>query len=270
MNSERAIEQEKELLLRRHNKVAKVKLNTAKIDIPDNILAILCSTTQRSNEQKELLEKYRKQTIGALLEESSMLHAQRLQKAKRTREANMEKDPRYVRHMGIWINTALPSSKLSRETYAHISNKSTLYSRCDVRVMQSTGQGSHIYIDETDGTVRYTDEYCLLHQQRCLQNFDINMQRYQKLDHQSFDQALTKFVRGRKFKEVHSLEDPICTTHPWEAKPNIVGFVYIIVLDEYKQAYIGITEQTVQDRILQHWKKKNLLTALSGEMLKIR
>lgn len=263
MNRERAFEKEIELLLRRHNKVAKAKLTKVNIDIPDNILEILCSSTQRSDEQKKLLESFRAQALGILFEESKQLHAERLQKAKRTKEANMENDPRYTRHMGIWVNTTLPSSKISRETYAHINNRSTVHSRYDVKLVQSRNQTPHIYIDDSDGSVRYTEEYCLWHQQRCLQNYDINMQIYQKLDHQSFDQALMKFVKGRKFQEVLSLEDPICTTYPQEGNRNIVGFVYIMVLDEYKQVYIGITAtQTVQGRILQHWKKKKAFDRL--------
>lgn len=262
MNRERAIEKEKELLLRRHNKVAKAKLSIANIDIPDSILEILCSITQRSKEQKKLLESFRVQALDVLFKESKQLHAQQLQKAKRTREANMEKDPKYIRHMGIWVNTTLPSSRISRETYAHINNRSTIYSRSDVMLMQLRGQTPHIYIDETDGSVRYTEKYCLWYQQQCLQNFDINMQRYQELDHQDFDLVLMKFVNGRQFQEVYSLEDPICTIYPWEDEQNIVGFVYIMVLDEYKQVYIGITERTVQNRILQHWKKKKAFDRL--------
>ena len=255
MNHERAIEKEKELLLRRHNKVAKVKLNTANVDIPDNILEILCSTTQRSEEQKELVANFRKQAIAALLEESNQMHAQRLQKAKRTREANKEKDPRYVRHMGIWINSELPSSKLSRETYATINNRSTVISRCEAIQRLTKGPNPTIFLDETDGSVRYTESYCLMHRQRCLQNFDINMKRYQEIDPRDFNQALLKFVKGRKFQEVSSLMDPICTTDPWK-ECSVAGFVYIMVLDEYKQVYIGITERTVQERIQQHWRKK--------------
>lgn len=255
MNRERAIEKEKELLLRRHNKLAKTKLTKANIDIPDNILEILCSITQRSEKQKKQLESFRAQALDILFEESKQLHAQRLQKAKRTKEANMEKDPRYIRHMGIWVNTTLPSSKISRETYARINNRSTLYSLYEAKLMQSRGYAPHIYIDETNGAVRYTEKYCLWYQQQCLKNFDINMKRYQELDHQIFDIVLMKFVNSRKFQEIYSLEDPICTIYPWEDERNIVGFVYIMVLDEYNQAYIGITEQSVQSRILQHWKK---------------
>ena len=256
MTREQVIEKEKALLLARHNKVAKVKLKVADIDIPDEIVEILHSTTRKSDLQKVKLNSYREKTIETLLEKSNQLYTERLQKAKRTREANMEKDTRYVRHMGIWVNTTLPSSKLTRKAYAVINNRNTVTPLYIAQQILSKGQNPTIFIDETDGSVRYTEEYCLKYQQLCLQNFDINMKRFQQLDHQDFDKTLMKFVKRRQFQEVHSLEESICTAASWDEDARLAGFVYIMVLDEYKQVYIGITEQTVQKRIQQHWKKK--------------
>ena len=264
MQREQAIRKETELLLRRHNKVAKVQLKEIQLSIPDDILDILCLTAKKSEKQKRRIEQFRNETVTQLLEQSSQIHAERLQKSRRTREANLAKDSRYKRHFGLWINTTLPSAKISRDTYATIHDRSTVLSRYDVlRSMQAAEKPiAYAYIDETDGSVRYTPEYCLTHQKRCLQNFDINMQRFQALDHGEFKQLLEKFAKGRKFQEIHSLDEQICTEPAWDSDADIVGYVYIMVLDEYHQAYIGITETSVKNRITQHWRNKRAFDRL--------
>ena len=196
-----------------------------------------------------------------LLEYSEQIRSERLAKATRTRETRMENDPRYVRHFGQWIDTSRPTSKLTRDTYASINNRSSIYSYSDGLCELRDGNTT-IYLDENDHCVRYTEEFCSKHQQRCLENFDLNMARFQALDHTDFDRVLLKFAKGRKFREVTSLDDPICTTSPFADGVNLAGFVYIMVLDEYKQVYIGITESTVKQRILQHWKQRRAFDRL--------
>lgn len=90
----------------------------------------------------------------------------------------------------------------------------------------------------------FTEEYVAKHYQDCIRNFDLNMAFFEKLDYAQFDRYLTAFVKKNKFREVTDLQD-------------IAGKsgIYILVLDKYKQVYIGKSESAkgMKSRILHHW-----------------
>lgn len=261
MTHKQAIEKELMLLLRRHNKNAKVKLKNAEVIIPEEILDLLCQKEARSSVQKVIIEDFRRKALEQLYERSTQLYKERQEKAKRTREANLEKDPRYVRHFGIWVNTELASARISREHYAMINKRPTVVSDAQAKYMIENGHDYPVRIDDESGDIFYTDEWCLQHQAKCLENFDINIKKYASLDFEDFEKALMRFVKGRKFQEIFSLDESICTEFPGYST-HIVGFVYIMVLDAYKQVYIGITANTVKCRIEQHWKGKRAFDRL--------
>lgn len=104
----------------------------------------------------------------------------------------------------------------------------------------------------------YTDEYIDRHYKNCMENFDLNMQYFEKLDYDKFDKYLRRFVKKNKFIEIMDL-----------AEVNGKRGAYILVLDEYKQAYIGISssEKGIKGRILQHWsKQKEFSRLLNGRV----
>lgn len=104
----------------------------------------------------------------------------------------------------------------------------------------------------------YTDEFLKSHYQRCMDNFDLNMNYFSKLDYNKFNDYLIKFVKKEKFIEIDDLE----------TVTNKTG-VYILVLDKYKQVYIGISDSMkgIKNRILQHWsKKKEFARLLNGSV----
>ncbi|MBP3619559.1 MAG: hypothetical protein J6J24_02740 [Clostridia bacterium] len=76
-------------------------------------------------------------------------------------------------------------------------------------------------------------------------NFDLNMRFFEALDEKEFNAELNNFLkRNSKFVEVNDLRDIYYKS----------GY-YIMVLDKYKQIYIG-TSFHVGKRIEEHWKKR--------------
>ena len=89
----------------------------------------------------------------------------------------------------------------------------------------------------------YTDKYVDAHYNDCMYNFDLNMKFFDKLDSDVFNKKLDKLVKKYNLVEIKDLDSL-----------NASG-VYIMVLDEYKQVYIGIS-QDIKKRIIKHWSTK--------------
>lgn len=90
----------------------------------------------------------------------------------------------------------------------------------------------------------YTNEWVENHYCNCMYNFDLNMKFFSSLNHDDFNKYLLSFVKKNRFKEIDDLKTVL----------DIEG-VYILVLDEYKQVYIGVSSN-IKRRILQHWSGK--------------
>ena len=69
-------------------------------------------------------------------------------------------------------------------------------------------------------------------------NYELNLKYFDSLKVEEFNEYLTKFTKKNKFEEVFDL-------NKYE---NIPG-IYIMVLDNYKQVYIGISESNIKKRI---------------------
>lgn len=93
----------------------------------------------------------------------------------------------------------------------------------------------------------YADEYLEKHYKNCMTNFDLNMAYFDSLNYDEFNRYLLDFVRKKKFIEITNLSDV----------SDKIG-AYILVLDKYKQVYIGISSSGngIKGRILQHWSKQ--------------
>ena len=84
-----------------------------------------------------------------------------------------------------------------------------------------------------------------------MKNYDLNMSYFSRLDFDEFNKFLLKFVKKHRLIEIDDLG----------ILSGKAG-VYMLVLDKYKQAYIGISDSAngIKGRILQHWsRKKNLV-----------
>ncbi len=146
-------------------------------------------------------------------------------------------------HFGIPVRaTRGLSLRMTRDTYARINKRSSTYlpREVDPKLWDAT----HDLYDDPDHRI-YTDEFCATMQERVLANFDLNMAHFASLDHGEFDAALQRAVASQpRMVEVTDLTE-------WDSVPGL----YIMVLDEYRQAYVGATDASVGilKRIKQHW-----------------
>ena len=136
-------------------------------------------------------------------------------------------------HFGMRLVKKKYSLELLRDEFALISTKPSL-PILDTLIQQNA------YTDELGR--EYRKEWCLAYRELCLQNYDLNMRYFKLLDSQGFNNALEEFFKKHcKFSEIEDL-----------SRCDKVSGYYVLVLDKYKQAYIGKSED-VKKRIRQHW-----------------
>lgn len=140
-----------------------------------------------------------------------------------------------MEHFGIKLQNKGKAFRLTREEFALISTKPSLPY---FEVLQRNGA----YIDNA-GRV-YAQTWCNHYRELCLKNYDLNMRYFSKLDTKDFENALEIFLLN------HS---------QFEAVSNLCNYAgaegyYIMVLDEYKQVYIG-KSTNIKSRIMAHWTK---------------
>lgn len=133
--------------------------------------------------------------------------------------------------------------RMSRDRYARINKRSSL--RPWPREMNPELWDSLDRFYEDAEHRIYTDQWCETMQAQALENFDLNMAHFASLEASEFEVALERAVKSRRgLVEVTDLNE-------WEG----VAGLYIMVLDEYRQAYVGATDARVGvlKRIKQHW-----------------
>lgn len=123
-------------------------------------------------------------------------------------------------HFCVNLKKEINELKLTKDNYVSVNDKSSI----------------------NKGVV-YSEEWCMAHQKKCLDNFKLNMSYFASLDKNKFDSTVDTFVDDFKFAEVRNLNDYM----------DEEGY-YLMILDEYKQAYIGISGN-IKRRIMQHWSK---------------
>lgn len=149
-------------------------------------------------------------------------------------------------HFGLTVRAGSRNGlRIDRETYARINKRSSTYMRPEQVSPEIWDWLSEGYEDE--GHRIRTDGWCEAQQARALENYDLNMAYFASLDHAEFDAALSESVATQRgMKEVTDL-------NKWDG----VGGIYVMVLDDYRQAYVGVTQSIggVKERIRQHWSK---------------
>lgn len=118
-------------------------------------------------------------------------------------------------HFGLTVN--LNNSNINRKTYASLDKGISQYRRKPF--------------------TENLEEY----QAKCLLNFDYNMAFFEHLNKKDFNNELNKLIT-KNFIEIHDLN----------MRDEIKG-IYIMVLDNYKQIYIGQTTWCIKKEILRHW-----------------
>ena len=151
-----------------------------------------------------------------------------------------------INHFGIWLKN-MPTLRISRENYAVIDKCNSLWRPGRVewykKIYKDPKARKKVYDDEDCRF--HSDNWCEEHRKNCLENFDYNMAFFAQLDKQAFEEALQQLlIKNKKIKEVSDLKD-------YER----VSGLYIMVLDEYKQVYIG-QASNIRRRIVSHWSRK--------------
>ena len=141
-----------------------------------------------------------------------------------------------MKHFGVNLVQRKYSFKLNREEFAMINIKSSF----TVPLTGLVEKGA--YADESGKT--YKEEWCKEYREICLKNYDFNMKYFDGLDKTEFESAVCDFLENNKeFQKVDDLN----------LLAGKSGY-YLMVLDEYKQVYIGKTDD-IKKRIMQHWSK---------------
>ncbi len=139
-----------------------------------------------------------------------------------------------MEHIGLKLSKSKYSYHLVREEFALINTKPSM--PYQYRLMKE----KNAYTDTTG--VEYRKEWCEEYRELCLENFDLNMRYFKSLDLVKFNSAFDSFVKKHyEFQKVDDLS----------SFENISGY-YIMVLDEYRQIYIG-KSGNIKKRIRQHW-----------------
>lgn len=180
-----------------------------------------------------------------------------------------EKQSKFFYHFHVKIKRT-DRNKLTRENYCIPTNQLDYKEKKNIQVAKEIHERrkgeptlipefyynipNRVFADEE----HYTDEWVEEHYLACMENFDLNMAFFSKIDHDTFDRYLQRFIKKNKFIETDDLNE-------LSGKQGI----YILVLDEYKQAYIGKSEAAggMKQRILNHWsKRKEFGRLLNGKV----
>ena len=91
----------------------------------------------------------------------------------------------------------------------------------------------------------YSEKWCKIQEDEVKENFELNMKYFSLLDKNEFDSEVINFLKdNEEFIEIYDLSNVMFKS----------GY-YIMVLDNYKQVYIG-TSLDIGGRILKHWQSR--------------
>ncbi|MEV7618911.1 hypothetical protein AB0N59_02125 [Microbacterium sp. NPDC089321] len=155
-------------------------------------------------------------------------------------------------HFGIPVRaTRGLNLRMTRETYARINKRSSFYVR---REDYPDGLWEQLDDNYDDPEHRfYTDAWCEEERERALANFDLNMAHFASLDPAEFENALQRAAKKYGMAEITDLSK-------WDGVPGL----YIMVLDEYRQVYVGGAAGAggIMKRVKQHWTRTQPLDRL--------
>lgn len=165
----------------------------------------------------------------------------------------------------IHFNTKIKATdrnKLTRENYCVPSNELDYKTKKNIKNVQEFFERNNRYpllVPECYYTIpndvfadneHYTDQWVERHYKACMENFDLNMNFFNSLEDAPFQKHLSAFCKKNNFKEIFDLKEIAEKSG-----------VYILVLDKYKQVYIGKSDN-VKKRILRHWSTKKEFSCL--------
>ena len=225
------------------------------------------SGVKNSSEIEKAKEKESKKAIKHILDDEYILYF-KMAFEKEKIKLNLSED-NYINNLEVPYNSV--TKRIKKEN----SGKSNIYAdwerfEANEKLLEFANKRSlypfwAIY-DWIDGKLVYNKNYLKMQKKAIIENYRLNMKFYDKLEKSDFDKSLKTLLEmeeNKKLKKVEDLKDFF----------GIKG-IYVMILDKYKQIYVGQSKSDVVARIIQHWKKKiefeNLLAGnIYEEKLKI-
>lgn len=144
------------------------------------------------------------------------------------------------KHFGETLRASKYGHRLTRDQYALANKKpSTRFPR---EMYTDAHWAAEAWAFEDEDHTVLSDEYCTLQREAALANFDLNMAFFAQLSPEHFEEALTEMLRKHKYLR------PVADLVTMDDEMGI----YVMVLDGYKQAYIG-QAWDIRKRIKRHW-----------------
>lgn len=175
----------------------------------------------------------------------------------------MQKSDNFILHFGVLLHSSKIRMNLTRDNYSIIDKNNYTKRRDELLILLNwdkwKNQKEELEFDEfktrvcppglkfekEDGKLVLSKEYCNRYHELCLKNYDLNMKFLSNLNENDFNNTINKIIKKFKMTEINDLNN----------YASNFG-IYMCVLDNYKQIYIGQTKTSFKERILQHWKNK--------------
>lgn len=159
-----------------------------------------------------------------------------------------------IQHFGVSVRTSgKHSPQLERREYLQAStrvSKPGYYLEGAATGRITPDRLGELFADPTT-CAEYSDGWVASYGELALKNFDLNMMHFRRLEQQRFDDGLAALLAG--FPELREVTD----LRTVAGEPGI----YVMVLDRYRQLYVGQSVD-VAKRIRQHWTKSKPLDRL--------
>lgn len=176
---------------------------------------------------------------------------------KENNEAIKLKKRRKTRPVDFWCNKAIQyleyvddktTQKRRRIFYKQLkSNKKVSFEEFQTRLPSYYQYLRSFYVfDDSLYYLPYSDAFFDKEEPKLVENYNLNMDFFNKLDSNDFNDKIKQFCNKYKGAiEITDLNDE---------RASYSGY-YVLILDEYKQVYIGASSN-IKERILQHWKRE--------------
>lgn len=168
-----------------------------------------------------------------------------------------EKVKLYLKEEDYISNYKVPYNEITRKIKKELNNSSDIYADWkkfdENKALVDMADNCNCYpawvkYDWKNNSLVYNEEFIKRNKEAILKNLNLNLKFYTELDSEEFNKNLDKVLKLKKnngLKKVTDLKEYI-------GKKGI----YIMVLDKYKQIYIGQSKRDVVERIINHWKRK--------------
>ena len=163
-------------------------------------------------------------------------------------------EPINGRHFGVLVRPGkIHGLRVDRTTYTNVSrtvSDSSLYLWAIEKGNLSRDEAAEKFEDPETCKV-WREDYAASCVELALRNFDLNMMAFARIDEQRFQEALDGLLG--EFPEFQ----PVTDLTEWMDRNGL----YIMVLDQYRQVYVG-QSVSIGKRVRQHWSSSKRLDRL--------